>query len=145
MTFVMFADAATSVPLSQVKKVKRIDGERLRLTMQDGSEVETHEFQWAYATQHQFQSVIPAAPGTLLICTDGDEDYAPKYFEPVVGWGVMSTGNPRPLTHYGVSDEYDPHVLHPDGRVTNAGGGVFKSLEEYLGFLAEAKSEAQAA
>lgn len=145
MTFVALKDGKTSVALSQVTRVEEISKDLLRLTFADGTYAETHQFQWEYATQHLFQSVIPATPGTLLICTDGDENYDPEYFEPVVAWGVMSFGNPRPLTHCGVSHEYDPHVLHPDGRVTNAGGGVFKTLEEYLGFLAEAKAEAQAA
>lgn len=144
MAFVVLKDGNASVPLSEVKLVEDGRGELIHLTMKDGKHFETYRFQWVQATKYQFQQVVPAAAGTFLICESGDEGYAPERFEPVVGWGVHAAGGVQPLTHYGTPDDEDPHVLHPDGKVTNSGGGVYSSLEEYLAWVAEAKAEALA-
>nr|WP_314123156.1 hypothetical protein [uncultured Brevundimonas sp.] len=145
MTFVTLTDPKKSVPLSQVTGVEKIERERLRLTMQDGTHVETHAFLWEHVARYQFQQVIPASPGTFLITETEYEGYAPEYFEPVIGWAVHAAGGVQPLIHYGIPDDDNAHVLHPDGKVTNAGGGTFKSLEEYLDLLAQAKAERLAA
>lgn len=143
--FVTLKDAKTEVPLSEVKLVEESRGELVVLTMNDGSTFETYRHQWAQATRYQFQQVLPATPGTLLLCLDENDSYAPEYFEPVIGWAIHAAGGVQPLTHYGLPEDENPLVQHPDGRITNAGGGVYKSLEEYLSLLAEAKAEAQAA
>lgn len=145
MTLVMLADAKGYVALSQVMRVEEAQGDLLRLTLVDGSRCETYKHQWAFVTDNQFQQIVPAAPGTLLICNNEHDVYDPEFFEPVVAWGVMASGSLKPLTHYGVPDEFDPHVVHPDGKVTNSGGGVYKSLDEYLPLLAQRDAEAQAA
>lgn len=136
MTFVMLTDHKTSVPLSEVKLVEEPKGERVLLTMRDGSSFETFKHLWKQAVEGQFQSVVPAAAGTLLIC-EVEAGYVPGEFEPVVGWGVTGFGAVVPLTHYGTPDDTDAHVLHPDGRVSNSGGGIYASLEEFLAARAE--------
>lgn len=145
MILVTLKDHRYSVPLSEVKLVEEDEGELVRLTMKDGSHFETFKYRWLMATKYQFQQVVPAAPGTFLICETEDEGYTPDQFEPVIGWAVHDAGGVLPLTHYGTPDDDDPHVLHPDGKVTSSGGGVYKTLAEYLASLKSYRDAAREA
>lgn len=140
MNFLVLKDGKTSVALSEVRLAEETRGELVQLTMKDGSCFETYHFLWVAAVQRIYQHVVPAAPQTYLVCLNEDGTYEAEMFEPVIGWAVHAAGGVQPLIHYGTPDEDSPHVLHPDGRVTNSGGGVYKSLEEYVEFHVQAES-----
>jgi len=128
----MFFEAkdGRAFPVSRIAAIQPPrDGARL-VRLVDGEAVEVSAGQ-IEALNHGVVSAFAALADTYVVTLEDEAAGGRIWKSAVVGWCVAADGRSHPVTADGVHGGDEVCVLTPDGRVTQAGRGLWKSLDDW--------------